>query len=104
MYSKHEEEKVRQEGIKNICRATIVEKWKKLMNEDKCQFSTMHEDPSSNVGERSVEKIDEEQKIEDKHCQCNLSRCRVSTFTKVLSILSPDQQAAIREIGFGSML
>lgn len=43
-------------------------------------------------------------KIEDKHSQCNLSRCRVSAFTKVISTLSPDQQAAIREIGFGSML
>lgn len=104
MYSKHEAEKVRQEGIKKVCRATIVEKWKKLTNEEKCRFGTMHEDPSSNVGERSIEKTDEEQKIGDKHSQCNLSRCRVSAFTKVISTLSPDQQAAIREIGFGSML
>ena len=84
MYSKREAEKVRQEGI-------IVEKWKKLTNEEKCQFGTMHEDPSSNVGERSIEKTDEEQKIGDKHSQCNLPRCRVSAFTKVISILSPDQ-------------
>ena len=104
MYSKHEAEKVRQEGIKKVCRATIVEKWKKLTNEEKCRFGTMHEDPSSNVGEMSIEKTDEEQKIEDKHSQCNLSRCRVSAFSKVISTLSPDQQAAIREIGFGSML
>ena len=67
MYSKHEAEKVRQEGIKKVCRATIVEKWKKLTNEEKYRFGTMHEDPSSNVGERSIEKTDEEQKIGDKH-------------------------------------
>ena len=103
MYSKHEAEKVRQEGIKKVCRATIVEKWKKLTNEEKCRFGMMHEDPSSNVSEMSIEKTDEEQKIEDKHSQCNLSRCRVSAFSKVISTLSPDQQAAIREIGFGSM-
>ncbi|GAY65734.1 hypothetical protein CUMW_243340, partial [Citrus unshiu] len=63
----------------------------------------MHEDPSSNVSERSIEKTDEEQKNGDKHSQCNLSRYRVSAFTKVISTLSPDQQTAIREIGFGSM-
>ena len=57
-----------QEGIKKVCRATIVEKWKKLTNEEKCRFGTMHEDPSSNVGERRIEKTDEEQKIGDKCC------------------------------------
>lgn len=64
----------------------------------------MPEDPSLNISEISIVKIDEEQKIEDKHDQSILSHCRVSAFTKFISTLSPKQQAAIKEIGFGSML
>lgn len=64
----------------------------------------MPEDSSLKVRESSGVKIDEEQKIEDKHDQSTLSHCRVSAFTMVISTLSPDQQAVIREIGFGSML
>lgn len=62
----------------------------------------MPEDPSLNVGERSVVKMDEEQKIKDKHDQSILSHCCVSAFNKVISPLLPNQQDAIREIGFES--
>lgn len=48
--------------------------------------------------------MNEEQKIKDKHDQSILSHCCVSAFNKVISTLLPNQQDAIREIGFGNML
>lgn len=56
MYSKHKAERVRQQESENVCRATIVEKRKKIMKKKKCQFVMMPGEPSLNVGENSVVK------------------------------------------------
>lgn len=56
MYSKYEANTDSQQGVGKVCRATIVEKWKKLTKNKQRKFGMMAEDPILDVCESSVMK------------------------------------------------
>ena len=67
--------------------------------------SNMNEISSSNSGENSSESKNIKESNEDNFDDGNLlSRCRVASFSEVVSSFSSDQQATVNEIGLGSLL
>ncbi|KAL9409573.1 hypothetical protein AB3S75_047895 [Citrus x aurantiifolia] len=65
----------------------------------------MNEISSSNSGENSGTSKNIEESDEEKTNGGNLlSRCRVASFSDVVSLFSSDQQVAVNEIGLGSLL
>ncbi|KAK9195195.1 hypothetical protein WN943_003314 [Citrus x changshan-huyou] len=83
------------------------DKQKKLTPEERHRWmlSNINEISTSNIGENSGASKNIEESDEDKVDGGNLlSQCRVASFSELVSSFSSDQQAAVKEIGFGSLL
>ncbi|XP_052290180.1 uncharacterized protein LOC127899994 [Citrus sinensis] len=88
-------------------RVDIAQNWKKLTPEERHQWmvSNMNEISSSNSGENSgTSKNIKESDVEKTDGGNLLSRCRVASFSDVVSSFSSDQQVAVNETGLGSLL
>ncbi|KAK9222112.1 hypothetical protein WN944_010544 [Citrus x changshan-huyou] len=88
-------------------RADIAQNWKKLTPEERHQWmvSNMNEISSSNSGENSGTSKNIKESDEEKTNGGNLlSRCRVASFSDVVSSFSSDQQVTVNETGLGSLL
>lgn len=109
-YFKAEAKRLRQLGVEKVdktVRADIAQSWKKLNPEERHQWmlNNMDDICTSNIGENSGEGKSIEESDEDKAEGGNLvSRCRVASFAELVSTFSSDQQAAVKETGFGSLL
>ncbi|KAH9780912.1 hypothetical protein KPL71_008255 [Citrus sinensis] len=90
-----------------MVRADIAQNWKKLTPEERHQWmvSNMNEISSSNSGENSGTSKNIKESDEEKTDGGNLlSRCRVASFSDVVSSFSSDQQVAVNETGLESLL
>ncbi|KAK9185029.1 hypothetical protein WN943_025382 [Citrus x changshan-huyou] len=95
------------EKVDTTVRVDIAQNWKKLTPEERHQWmvSNMNEISSSNSGENSGTSKNIEESDEEKTDGGNLlSRCRVASFSDVVSSFSSDQQVAVNETGLGSLL
>ncbi|XP_052295491.1 uncharacterized protein LOC102615399 isoform X2 [Citrus sinensis] len=109
-YFKAEAKRLRLLGVEKVdktVRADIAQNWKKLTPEERHQWmvSNMNEISSSNSSENSGTSKNIKESDEEKTDGGNLlSRCRVASFSDVVSSFSSDQQAAVNETGLGSLL
>ncbi|KAH9780913.1 hypothetical protein KPL71_008255 [Citrus sinensis] len=108
--NKAEAKQLRLLGVKKVdkmVRADIAQNWKKLTPEERHQWmvSNMNEISSSNSGENSGTSKNIKESDEEKTDGGNLlSRCRVASFSDVVSSFSSDQQVAVNETGLESLL
>ncbi|KAH9780565.1 hypothetical protein KPL71_008131 [Citrus sinensis] len=103
-YFKIESQKLKEEGVK--VKGRIRDDWLKLSAKDKAEFINSYNENAEMNSRLPSGLLSEPIPIVENNSDkgIHLSRCSVLRFSNIISSLSIEQQDAVREIGFGSLL